>query len=80
MNTEALLADKARITSLGGASVYINTWKRVRHIPSSLQGWDLAADNLAGTETYGTENVDSSAWAIDFSSLNYIKFKVESGD
>ena len=82
MNSETLLANNARITELGGASVYINTWKRVRHIPASLSGWELATHQLAGTEAFGTEDVDSAAWAIAFTSLNYIyiKFKVESGD
>ena len=80
MNTEALLADNTKIEEKDGAGVYHNTWKRVRHIPASTAGWDLANDKLKGDETFGTEDVDSSAWAIAFSSIDFIKFKVESGD
>jgi len=51
----------------------------VRHIPATLEGWDIAKDNLKGTEVYGEEIKTSEAWALKFSG-KFDSYKVESLD
>jgi len=37
-------------------------WKKVRHIPQSLEGYN-ESDELRGTEAFGTTTSNDAAWA-----------------
>ena len=47
-----------------------------------MAGWDIATFKLGGGSptVLGSEGVESSTWSINYSSLTYIKYKVESVD
>jgi hypothetical protein len=63
------------------SSVRGGGWVRVRHVPAG-NNWHPATDNLAGTDVYGNESDDASAWSVNFEAAvpNYDQFLFSSGD
>jgi len=66
------------------AHLFGGEWVRVRHVPAG-NVWHPANDELAGTDVYGTECVDSAPWSVNFASklpagCTYSEFLFSTGD
>jgi len=66
------------------AHLFGGEWVRVRHVPAG-NVWHQATDDLAGTDVYGTEGVDSAPWSVNFASklpaeCPYSEFLFATGD
>ena len=66
------------------AHLFGGEWVRVRHVPAG-NVWHQATDDLAGTDVYGTEGVDSAPWSVNFASklpagCTYSEFLFSTGD
>jgi hypothetical protein len=54
-------------------------WRRVRHLPATSTTWHPATDDLAGTDTYGDPNDDSTAWSVPFGAFDQFLFATGDG-
>ena len=45
-----------------------------------MNGWDPSIDSLTGTEKYGDSSDNTKAWAIQYNSNDFTKYKIESCD
>ena len=54
-------------------------WRRVRHLPATSTAFHPATDDLAGTDTYGDPDDDSTAWSVPFGAFDEFLFATGDG-
>jgi hypothetical protein len=80
-------AGTAATTTTGGqglpdqyACVDETLYQMVRWLPPTSDTWFQSKDQLEGTETYGTANVNTEQWSTTFATLPFSKIMLQSGD